>query len=84
MSNQLTIIREPRTGLEWLYVNDKYVTFGVPILYKQWLSVIKEYKNFEVVKSFELTEQFKERVDCNYHLVPLKLGEFQDGDLKEV
>ncbi|ADO59569.1 hypothetical protein [Paenibacillus polymyxa] len=83
MSNQLILVTEPDTGLEWLYVNGIQVTSGEPIYAEQWMSALKKYMVFDRVSSVELTEAFDQRVDYDYGHVPTHYDRFQEGDLKE-
>lgn len=81
--NQLTLVREPDTGLEWLYVNDNQEYTGEPIYAEVWMSIINRFKIFGDVRTLNLTHALGERFDWNYNEIPKKLSEFIDGDFEK-
>jgi hypothetical protein len=79
--HHLTLVREPNTGLEWLYVDGIQETSGDSIPSEQWMSVINKYKRFSIVETMEITQQYGNRVEWDLSLVPAQLTEFQEGDI---
>ncbi|MFE4571373.1 hypothetical protein [Paenibacillus chitinolyticus] len=82
-SRGLSYVTDYEGDNQWLYVDGKLVTSAHTISAESWISIIKNYKNFSDIRSFRLTEEFENRVDCDFNLVPVSFSEFLDTDIRE-
>lgn len=80
MEKKFTLVVDPDMDYEWLYVDGELEATGEPIDASRWLEILEKYAN-GVSERYDLTNQFCDRVDGNYNLIPDELSDFEDGDL---